>query len=158
MATVKSQYGSSNQPITCTFTSLANGAQRQSAAVDNTGNLFLDALVQIRVKAAGSGTSGQGCVNIYAYGTADAGSYYSDGASGSDAAITLTAPPNMRLIGVVNVVANSATYVSPPFSVAAAFGGILPDHWGIVVENATAATLDGTVGSAWYQGIWNQAE
>lgn len=156
MADIKTQYGAAAQPITCTFTGLASAGQRQSAAIDNTGNLFLDALVQIKVKAAASGTSATGYVNVYAYGTADAGSDYSDGASGSDASITLTNPPNMRLIGVINVVANSATYVSPPFSVAAAFGGVLPDHWGIVVENLTGAALDGTVGSAWYQGVWNQ--
>lgn len=157
MATIKSQYGASNQAIACTFTSLANNGQRQSTKVDNTSDLFLDALVQVKVKSGASGVSTTGCVNIYAYGTADSGSDYSDGASGSDAAITLTNPPNMRLIGVVNVVANSTTYVSPPFSVAAAFGGVLPDHWGIVVENLSGAALDGTVGSAWYQGVYNQA-
>lgn len=153
MSTVKSNYGTSNQTITCTFTSLANNGQRQSTAVDNTSNLFLDALVFVKVKSASASTSSTGFVNVYAFGTTDGGTTYSDSAGASDAGITLTAPPNMRLIGVVNVVANSTTYNAGPFSVAAAFGGILPDHWGIVIENKTAATLDASVGSAWYQGI-----
>lgn len=51
MATVKTLYGANNQAITCTITSLANatgsyGAGRASTYVDNTVNLFLDALVQ----------------------------------------------------------------------------------------------------------------
>lgn len=156
MSDIKAKYGTSNQAITCTITSLANNGQRQSTAVDNSSNLFLDALVFVIVKSAAAATSSTGYVNIYAYGTADGGSNYSDGASGSDGAITLTSIPNMRLIGVINVVANSTTYKAGPFSVAVAFGGVLPDHWGIVVENKSAATLDASVGSAFYQGVYAQ--
>jgi len=110
----------------------------------------------VKTKSAGSATSATGSVNVYAYGTADGGTTYSDGASGTDGSITLTNPPNMKLIGVINVVANSTTYIGGPWSVAAAFGGIIPDHWGIVVENKSGATLDGSVGSSFYQGIQQQ--
>jgi hypothetical protein len=74
--------------------------------------------------------------------------------TGTDANATLTVPPNVVLIGRINVVANSATYIGGPFSVAAAFGGVLPDHWGIVIENKTGATLDASIGSSWYQGVF----
>jgi hypothetical protein len=154
MASVKSAYGTSNQAITCTITSLGNTDQRQSTAVDNTSNLWLDALVFIQVKSASSSTSATGSVNLYAYGTADGGTLYTDTATGTDGSITLTSPPNMRLIGVVNVVANSTTYNAGPFSVAQAFGGILPDHWGVVVENVSGASLDSSVGSVFYQGVY----
>ena len=154
MANVKQAYGNNNQAITCTITSLANNGQRQSTAVDNTSNDFLDALVFVKAKTAASSTAATGSINIYAYGTADGGATYSDGASGADGSITLTAPPNMRLIGVLNAVANSTTYEGGPFSVAAAFGGVLPDHWGIVIENKTGNTLDASVGSSWYQGVY----
>lgn len=146
------KYGASNQAITCTITSLANNGQRGSTAVDNTSNTFLDALVHVKVKTGASVTSATGYVNVYAYGTADGGTTYSDGVSGTDGAATLTSPPNLRLIGVINCVANSTTYNGGPFSVAQAFGGVLPDHWGIVVENKTGNALDASVGSAWYQG------
>jgi hypothetical protein len=154
MSSVKSAYGSTNQTITCTITSLANNGQRGSTAIDNTSNLFLDALVEVKVKSAASSTSANGYVNVYAYGTADGGTNYSDGITGSDSNATLTVPPNVVLIGRINVVANSATYIGGPFSVASAFGGVLPDHWGIVIENKTGATLDASIGSSWYQGIF----
>lgn len=153
---IENKYGTSNQSITCTFTSLANNGQRQSTAVDNTSNVFQDALVFVKTKSNAAGTSATGTVNVYAYGTADGGTTYSDGASGTDGTITLTAPPNMQLIGIINVVANAVTYEGGPFSVARAFGGVLPDHWGIVIENKTGATLDASVGSAWYQGVLSQ--
>lgn len=158
MADIKSKYGTSNQGITITLAGLTNNSQRQSTAIDNTSNVFLDALVQLKVKSGAASTSATGVVNIYAYGTADGGTSYSDSASGSDAAITLTVPPNMRLIRVINVVANAVTYIGGPFSVAAAFGGMLPDHWGIVVENKSGGTLDATEGNfaKFYQGILAQ--
>jgi hypothetical protein len=155
---LKQKYGTSNQAFTITLASLANNGQRQSTVIDNTSNLFLDALVQIQIKSAAASTSATGYVNIYAFATADGGTTYGDNAGGSDAAITLTSPPNMRLIGVLNVVANSTTYKSNPMSVAAAFGGILPDHWGIVIENKTGAAFDATEGSHkyFYQGVLAQ--
>ncbi len=70
--------------------------------------------------------------------------------------VTLTSPPNIRVLGVINANANSTTYTSNPFSVASIFGGKLPDHWGVVFENETGATLDASVGSIWYQGIQAQ--
>lgn len=152
MSTIKSLYGTSNQAITCTITSLGNNAQQQSTAIDNTTNLFIDALVMVKIKTAAASTSTSGIVNVYAYGTSDGGTDYTDGASGTNGSITLTNPPNARLLGIINANANSTTYTSGPFSVAAAFGGVLPDHWGIVVENKTGATLDASVGSSWYQG------
>lgn len=151
--TIEAKYGTNNQAITCTFTSLANAGARASTAIDNTSNLFLDALVFIKIKSNASGTAATGQVNVYAYGTADGGTTYSESATGTDAGITLTSPPNVRIIGVVNVVANATTYNAGPFSVASAFNGVLPDHWGIIVQNSSGATLDASVGSSWYQGV-----
>jgi hypothetical protein len=157
MSTVfKNDYDTNGQSITCTITSLTNTSKRQSTAIDNTSNLYLDALVSVQVKTASSATSATGVVNVYAYGTVDNGTTYSDGASGTDGSITLTNPPNMRLIGVINAVANSTTYTGGPWSVAAAFGGRLTAKWGIVVDNETGATLDASVGAAKYQGVWEQ--
>ena len=156
MSTIKQLYGTSNQSITCTLTSLANNGQQGSAAIDNTTNLFLDALVFVKIKTNAASTSASGIVNVYAYGTADGGTTYTDSVTGTNASQTLTSPPNVRLIGVINAVANSVTYNGGPFSVAAAFGGLLPDHWGIVVENQSGNTLDAAVGSSWYQGVQRQ--
>ncbi len=162
MATIKALYGSNGQAITCTITNLTNatnatGAGRSSLAVDNTSNEFLDALVSVKVKTSASALANDKCVYVYAYGTSDGGSDYTDGAPGTDSAFTGTNPPNMKLIGIINCAASSTTYVGGPFSVAAAFGGVLPDHWGIYVVNFTGQTLDASVGSSWYQGVSAQA-
>lgn len=157
MSSIKTAYGSNNQAITCTITSLANNGQRSSAAIDNTSNLFLDALVTVKIKTNASGTSASGYVAVYAYGTTDGGTTYGGGESGmgTDAGVTLASPPNLVLLGIINAVANAVTYVRSGMSIAQAFGGVLPDHWGIVVDNRTAATLDASVGSANYQGVYN---
>jgi hypothetical protein len=153
---VKSAYGSNNQGITITLASLANSGARASTVVDNTVNVFLDALVSLVIKTGASGVVSTGSVNIYAYGTTDGGTNYSDGATGTDAGITLTSPPNAKIIGVGSLVANATTYKIGPFSVAAAFGGVLPDHWGIIVQNNTGGSFDSTEGNHTkdYQGYY----
>lgn len=156
-AVIKPLYGSSNQAITITVTSLTNGSAQASTVVDNTSNLYEDVLVVVKIKTAGSSTSATGYVNIYAYATADGGTTYPEGISGSNSSATLTSPPNLILIGSISAVANSTTYTCEPLSVAWAFGGRLPAKWGIVVENKTGATLDASIGSAWYQGLNDQA-
>jgi len=156
MATNKMLFGSSNVSITCTITSLANNGQRGSAYVDNSSNLYLDALVMVKAKTASSSTSSTGTINVYAYGSVDGATTFSDGVGGTDAGVTLTAPPNTFLIGVINCVANSTTYYGGPFSVAQAFGGDLPQYWGVIIENKTGATLDGSVGSVYFQAVQTQ--
>lgn len=154
MSTTKILYGSNNQTITITMDSVTNNNARQSTAIDNSTNTFLDALVFANIAiTTGSAT---GYLNIYAYGTANGGSTYTDGASGSDAGFTMPTTPNLRLIGVLNIANSTATYRGGPFSVAVAFGGILPSHWGIVIENKTGVTLDSSGHSVYYQGIYSQ--
>lgn len=157
-ADIKSKYGASAQAIAVTLASLASTASRASTAVDNSTNLFLDALVSLNIKTGATGVSATGYVSVYAYGTADGGTNYTEGATGTDAALTLVSSTNLRLIGIINCVANATTYKSGPFPVAQAFGGILPDHWGIVIQNNTGAALDATEGSHLkvYQGILAQ--
>jgi len=155
---IQNKYGTNNQSITVTLASLANNGVRASAVIDNTVNVFQDVLVFLQVKSASASVSSTGIVNIFAYGTANNGTTYTEGATGSDAGITLTSPPNCRLIGQVNVVANSTTYYGGPFSVAGAFRGVLPDHWGIFIQNNSGAALDGTESNhaKFYQGVYEQ--
>lgn len=147
------QYGTNNQTITCTFNSLTNNSARASTVIDNTSNLWVDALVQLIISSPTASTSATGYLVVYAYGTANNGSNYSDSATGSDAGITLTVPPNVRPIGLINVVANSTVYNAGPFSVAAAFGGVLPQKWGIIIENKTGGTMNSSGNSSFYQGV-----
>lgn len=157
MAVIKPLFGTANQPITITLTSLGIGAARQSTVIDNTTALFLDVLVQIK-SAASAATTGDKCLYVYAYGTAD-GTAYGDTVTGTDGTITLNSPTQLRLVGVLNVPATTTVYTSSPMSIATAFGGILPQKWGIVVVNSTGVALTATAGNhgAWYQGIQAQS-
>ena len=150
--------GTNGQTITVTLASLTTGSYRQSTVVDNTSNLFQDVLLMLKVKTGGSGTSAVGVVNVWVYATVDNGTTYTDGASGSDGSFTPTSPSNLRFVGQLNAVANSTTYTGGPWSVAAAFGGVMPAKWGIVVQNSTGGTLDSTEGNhaKLYQGIYSQ--
>lgn len=155
---IKQKFGSNNQTITISLGSLANTSARQSTEIDNSSNLFRDALVSVKVKSGASGTATTGIVNVYAYATTDGGTTRTENAGASDAAITLTSPPNAILIGVIAVVANATTYYGGPFSVARAFGGTLPEKWGIIIENRCGGTLDTTGGNhgVTYQGVYDQ--
>lgn len=154
---IELQYGSSGQSITCTINSLASAAARASTAVDNSTNLFEDALVEVTIVTGSTGTAATGYVAVYATGSVDGGTTYSDGASGTDGAVTMVVPPNSKLIGIVNCVANSVTYKSNAMSVAAAFGGTLPQKWVIIVSNQTGHALAASGCSAQYQGVQHQA-
>ena len=163
MAETKSKYAASTA-LTLGLTSLAIDGYRQSTAIDNTTNLYLDALVggstQVGVVTV------DGALEIYAYGTWDNGTNYSGGLDGVDATITWGTTPStssvegfrqLVLLGVVSVDAtdDDNDIEWGPFSVAAGFGSILPLKWGIVVKNATDIALHatGTNNSVEYTGI-----
>jgi hypothetical protein len=155
MSSIKLAYGTSTA-LTCTLASLATAGARECTAVDNTSNLFTDALVYIAAKLQAGSPASDKAIYVYAYGSED-GTNYGDNVTGSDAAVTLRSPTNLRLIGVIAVPDSGAlTYKSHPMSVAAAFGGVLPRKWGIVVQNATNVTLSATEGdhAKSYTGVY----
>lgn len=136
--------------ITCTLTSLANGSARESTVVDNTTNLYKDALVRVKTNGQASGTA---AVRIFAY-AALGDTDYTDLATGSDAAFT-AGFRNVAFLGAVQM--NAATgVVAGPFSVAAAFGGILPSKWGLIFLNNSGAALSATAGHhvIEYEGVF----
>lgn len=157
MSEIKSKYAAA-AAMTITLASLSNNSARQSSEVDNSTNRYLDVLVTIKLKTGGSGVAAAGGVTLFAFGSINGGTTRTENAGGSDAAITLTNPPNARMIGFVNAVANATSYVAGPFSVAAAFGGVLPQRWGIIVYNESGAALSSTGGDfdLSYQGVTSE--
>jgi hypothetical protein len=157
-STVKSLFGGTTA-ITCTLASLASGSARESTAIDNTSNLYIDAALQLAFKLQAGAPSGDKVINVYVYGSVD-GTNYSDNATGADAAVTLRSPTN--LIPVLSIQcpdAGALTYKDIVASVAAAFpGGILPPKWGIVIENKTGVAFSATEGdhTKQYRGIHAQ--
>lgn len=155
MATVKTTYGTNGQTITLTGTSLGSAAARQSTVVSNTTDLFIDTLVSVKTKT-GTPLSSDKAIYVYAYGSVDGGSTYPDAVTGSDAAYTMISPTNLKLIGIINAPTASTAYQAGPWSVAAAFGGLLPEKWGVVIQNVTGAALSATAGDhvLLYQGVY----
>jgi len=149
MSDIKQAFGGSTA-ITCTFNSLGSGSARESTAVDNTSNLFLDALV--RVSASVGTVAAPKEVRVYVYGSED-GTTYEDPATGSDAALTLEDPPVMKLARVIPTPSNSKVYEAL-FSVAQCFGGVMPRKWGLVIENQSGAALAASNNSASYSGVY----
>ncbi len=157
MTTTKVAYaGASGVAITLTKAGLADGSWRQSASVDNTSNLYLDALVGMSVQTGTSPVAG-GTIDIYAYGQYDGSAEFTGGASGSDAAYTADGEELLfKLIGVIVVDATSdQDYEFGPVAIARFFGGFLPQRWGIVIENNTGVALNatGTNNETLYTGI-----
>ena len=157
MASIKVAYGTST-PFTITLASLSNSATsaRESTAVDNSSDLFVDAMAQLKVTLSSGSPANDKAVYVYGYGSED-GTTYTDNATGTDAAVILRAPTAMRLIGVVPTPdAGSLTYESQPMSVAAAFGGVLPRKWGIVVRNYSGLALSASTSdnAASYTGVY----
>jgi len=149
MATIKENFGSSTA-ITITLASLGSGSWRQSAFVDNSTNLFLDALIQVIVTTGGTAA---GTVDLWAYASNDGGTSYSDGASGSDAAFTPTANPNLVFIGSIQTPSTTMQYTSRMFSLAQAFGGSVPQRWGLAVKNTNGGSLGAAASTSQYMGL-----
>lgn len=143
MASIKEALNTAGT-LTCTLASLASASARGSTAIDNSSGLYLDAGVMVKIKTGASGVSASGFVSVYAYGTVDGGTTYTDGFAGTDGAFTVSA---VKLIGTFPAIANATTYTSQVMSVAAAFGGILPAKWGIVVQNNSGGAFDSTEGN-----------
>src|SRR5215469_753612 len=92
MATTFKPSYAANAAITITLTSLANSTSlstgyRQSAAVDNTSNLYADAHIFGHVKSNATPTA-NAFYTLFLYWSNDNGTTYCNNASGSDAAYT----------------------------------------------------------------------
>lgn len=160
MADVKTGYATGGQALTISLASLGDAAGRESTAVNNNSGSterFLDILISARVKPQNSGSiTDPKVVYVYAYGSVDGGSEYTDGVTGTDAAFTVTSPNNLKLLGVIYVAAINVTYRGGPWGLASVFGGRVPERWGVVVYNDCGTALSATGGdhAVEWQGIY----
>ena len=158
---IKAQLGTAVSMTVTNLHSLASSATAgwQSAVVDNTINEYLDALVQIVLDFANTAPANSRGVYVFAYGGIESG-VYSNPASGSEGAITLldvTAnAQNLKQIGFIPYTTQDEVAESSPMSVAAAFGGVLPPYWGIVLMNHSGAALAASGNTVKYVPVYAQ--
>lgn len=153
MSVIKPLYGTSNQALACTLAGLSGNSARQSAAINNSVALFVDILVSLVVSTSANGNNDR--VVLYAAGSVDGGTTYTEGANGADGSLSIpSAGTVLKPLGIVLVPFAFNTYRGGPFSLAAAFGGVLPAFVSVVVFNESN-TL--SAGSLTYQGVQYQS-
>lgn len=166
MATTKSISYSSNTAITFDVSSLGTSpsfvAGRESTEIDNTSNLYLDCIVNvdgITGHASTAPTVGQE-IRLYLWGAdTSLGTTAIDVLDGTDSAETLdhvSILNSLRLVGSASVTVATAAkkYYFMPFSVAQAFGGIMPKFWGLfLAHNHTGSLGASNSGLFSYNGI-----
>lgn len=153
MATQNIAYGTRNT-ITFSPASLGNGSYRESNEVDNSSNLYVDALVTGKL-TTGTSPTNNGTVTVFVWG-GDSTIRGGGNVTGADAALTPAGEDKqMRIAAViVNDATSNHTYEFA-FTVAQLFGGILPKKWGVVVLNSSGVALNATAGNhdLAYQGV-----
>ena len=146
MAVSSIQYGTPTA-ITMTLAALASDANlvagRASAAVDNTTELAVDYVLGGKI-TLGTTPVVSRQIEIWLYGRYD-GVEYSGGATGSDANLTPDDKTCLELVKIIPTIATSnKTYHWGVRSVAACFGGIIPDKWGVYIVHNTNVALNAT--------------
>jgi hypothetical protein len=146
MSTLKPLYGS-KVSLACTTTTLAADTNllsgRQSAVESNATDLAVDALLggQITTVAPTANT----VVEIWLFASWDGGTTYTAGAGAGDGVLNLPTQGVKDLMQRVDVINQSdstgRTYNVGPYSVANAFGGTMPDHYGFAVFHNTAVLI-----------------
>lgn len=141
--------------VACSIASLATGSTRESDIIDNSSQKYLDRLVTLTFTLlSGAPTTNGPYVNLWANGSNDgtlwpiiqlsSGAPFSTG--GNDAAVgALGVPANLRFLGAFGLQTTTTnaerTFRTQPFSVAQAFGGVLPPKFSILIENQTGLAL-----------------
>lgn len=152
MSSIKQAFGTATA-FTKTNAALSSSATAgwKSNAIDNSSNLYLDALVAIELAAVNTAPANNKAIYLYAYSLIEGTAYASTGAAAIDGSEgTVTFPDvtanaiNLPLLGVVPYVTQNVALNSAAFSVARCFGGILPPKWGIAMINYSGMTLSVT--------------
>ena len=158
MASIKLAFGSVTSMTVTNLHSLASSATVgwQSAVIDNSTDLYEDALVQVILDHANTAPANDKASYVYAYGGLETS--YSDPASGTEGTITIATivsnPQAFKQIGTVPYNTQDAVVESQPMSVASAFGGILPIKWGIIVVNYSGAAYAASGNTVKWAGVY----
>lgn len=158
MAEIKQAFGAEQTLVVTALQSLANSATAgwQSAVVDNTTDKFLDAMVYFILDFAVTAPANSKGVYVFAY--SGIGTSYTSPASGAEGTITLPDVTlnalSLRPVGFIPYVTADEVVESPHFSIALAFGGVMPPKWGVVLMNHSGSALAASGNTAKYYGVF----
>lgn len=153
MADVKANYPSASD-VTITLASLASDTNlltgRESTAVDNSSNLYLDYLVSGKITTGTSPTTARS-IQVWAVGSWD-GTNWPDVFDGTESAETITSANHKNsvcrfLAEMATDATSDRTYHFGPVSIASAFGGVMPKSFVVFVTHNTAVNLNSTAGN-----------
>lgn len=128
-------------------------AGRESTAVDQGSNNYIDIVIGGHFAGPSTGAAA-GAIQVWAYGSWDDGTTYPADITGTDGALTLVAAVKRLLTPLYFIVTNttnSEVYKWGPVSLAAAFGGTVPERWGLWGAQSSGGAL--TVSTTKYTGI-----
>ncbi|MEF2146640.1 MAG: hypothetical protein V3573_14435 [Desulfovibrionaceae bacterium] len=134
MASITSVVGARSTLTTTLINSLAPGAYVAAGTINHATNDPLDVLVEVRIMP---GTvAGDKVVLVFAKGSLDGTNF----TSGPESGTTETDENNLVFLGSIPCNTNAAEQAGI-FSLAAAFGGALPQASKIILKNDTGAAL-----------------
>ena len=166
-ADIKLAYASSGA-YTITLASLATSSTllvgRESTAVDNTSNLYLDYGVA-GVITVGTSPTANTVIQVLAYGSQNDTPTYPDVFDGTDSDETITSAGikagALAFIVILGVGTTTSNRAYPWFSrsLELTFGGFVPKYHGIFVTHNTGANLNSTGGNHVinYTGVYRTA-
>jgi hypothetical protein len=162
MADIKIAYGAEQTMTVTNLQSLASSATAgwQSTVVDNaTTDKFDDVMAYFVFDFANTAAANSKGVYVYAY--SGIGTSYTNPCTGAEGTITLPdVTANMLSlvkVGFVPYVTTDEVVESAHFSIARAFGGRMPQKWGIVLMNHSGAALAASGNTAKYYGVYYTA-
>ena len=146
MAAITLVTGTRTSLTTSAMNSLANGTYVSAGVLNHTTNDPLDVLIEVEVTP---GTvSGNKQVVVFAKASLDGTKFQ----SGPESGTTTTDEPNLKWIGTVPC-NTSSTAQTGIFSLASAFGGVLPQQSKIVLKNDSGAALAASGHSVYYSEV-----
>ncbi len=146
MATVKQVVGTRTALTTTALNSLASATFVSAGTITHNTNQPIDVMVEV------TATPGTVSVNkqllVYAKASLDG----SNQTTGPETGTTVTDEPNLYFVGALPLNTSSTTQTRI-FSLAAAYGGVLPYASEIVLRNDSGAALNASGGSVYYSEI-----
>jgi hypothetical protein len=141
--------------VTISLGNLAANAAFESAAIDNSTNRYLDAWLELTIVLANSGTiDPNGTINVY-IAPSVGGTVWPSPATGANSSISglaLVTPIAQIPTGQFSL---SATVKFVITSIATALaGGMLPQHYSIIIENKTGVAFASAGHTISYGGVW----